>query len=250
MDAFSDPQYKTPEGAALRIWRDAAPNKFQSEQLGRAIFDEVIFCEVITPGSRDSTPVFELERTFCDEAGIATPRRGPKYDEFKTFVLDFKRDEEIDGSLTGTPLSQWAEMNRSMVAALKAQGIYTVDALATVPDTKLSIVGPDGRQWRDKADAYIKTAKDAGYATELAAKLSNMETTLAASADREKALAQRVQELEAAAARGAPAPKPGKAAQAAPPTPTEGAPPTPVAAEGETLVAAGDTKSTADVPII
>jgi hypothetical protein len=203
MDILQDPQYKTQDGAALRIWRDAAQNKFLSEAHGRALYDEVIYCEVITPGSKDSTPVFELERTFCAEANHPEPKFGQKYAEYKQFVDDFKKSEEIDSSLAGTPLAQWPEMNRSLVASLKAQGVFTVDALSALPDTKLHIVGPDGRTWREKAKAYIENAKGNAYATELAGRVETLETALAAGAQREKALADRVQELETSAASGA-----------------------------------------------
>lgn len=203
MDMLQDPQYKTADGAALRIWRDAASNRYLTEQQGRALFDEVIYCEVITPGSRDSTPVFELERVFCEEMNHPLPKRSAKYEEYKQYVEDFKKSETVDSSLAGTPLSQWPEMNRSLVASLKAQGVFTVDALASLPDSKLVVVGPDGRLWREKAKAYIENAKGGAYATELAGRVQALETTLAASKDREGVLAARVQELETAAATGA-----------------------------------------------
>lgn len=209
-DAFTDPQYKTGDGAALRIWRDTAPNKFLTESLGRPLFDEVIFCDVIAPGSRDSTPTFELERVFCPEMNHPEPKRGPKYTEYKTFIDDFKKNEEIDSSLAGTPLNQWPEMNRSLIAQLKAAGVFTVDALAGLPDTKLNIVGPDGRTWREKAKAYIENAKNGAYATELAAKLETVNTDLASSQQREQALAARVQELETLAGGGTVAAKTAK----------------------------------------
>jgi hypothetical protein len=198
MQMLPDPQYKTADGAALRIWRDTAQNRFLSEKLGRPIFDEVIFVEVIAPGSGNSTPVFELERTFDENMGHPDPLRGAKYEELKQFVEDFKKAETGggDGALSGTPLEQWPEMNRSLVATLKAQGVYTVDALASLPDGKLTIVGPDGRTWREKAKAYLENAKDGAYATELAAKLENLMTELSAGQEREKAMAARIQELE------------------------------------------------------
>ena len=214
MDALTDPQYKSVDGAAVRIWRDPAPNKFMTESLGRAMFDDVIFCEVITPGSKDSTPIFELERTFCEEAGIPTPRRSVKYAEFAALIEAFKKDDNSDASLAGTPLSQWPEMNRSLVASLRAHGIFTVDALANLPDTKLVAVGPDGRSWRAKAAAYLEAARNSGYATKLAADLEKAEVDKQALADQVKALAARVQELETSALTGK-TPKAPPAAQGA-----------------------------------
>lgn len=198
MQMLPDPQYKTADGAALRIWRDTAQNRFLTEKFGRPIFDEVILVEVIAPGSGNSTPVFELERTFDENMGHPEPLRGAKYEELKQFIEDFKKTENGvgDGSLSGTPLEQWSEMTRSLVATLKAQGVYTVDALAALPDGKLNVVGPDGRTWREKAKAYLENAKGGAYATELAAKVENLSTELLAGQEREKAMATRIQELE------------------------------------------------------
>ena len=196
MDLLPDPQFKTADGSALRIWRDSAQNKFLSEQEGRPIFDEVIYCEVIAPGSRDSSPVFELTRDFHKLMNHPDRMFGPKFPELREFVERFEKDEAIDISLSGTPLSQWSEMPRTMVSALKAQSIFTVDALAELPDTKLGLVGPDGRSWKMKAQAYIETAKNAAYATELAAKVEVLSNDLAAEKQNTAALSARVAELE------------------------------------------------------
>lgn len=200
MNILTDPQYRTQDGSALRIWRDTAQNNFLSEREGRPIFDEVIYAEVISPGSRDSTPTFELERIFAKEMGRDAPKYGAKYNELREFVEHFKRDEKQNPTLSGTPLDQWPEMNRSLIAQLRAQGVFTVDALAELSDTKLLIVGPDGRAWREKAKAYVENAKNGAFATELAARVDQMQTELEAGKQREAAMAARIQELETASA--------------------------------------------------
>ena len=194
-----DPQFRTPDGSALRIWKDTAQNAFQSEKHGRPVFDEVVLCEVISPGSRDSSPVFELVRYFSKESNLP-PLYGMKYDTYKEYVLTFEKNEEIDASLAGTPLKEWPEISRSMAASLRSQNIFTVEALADIPDTKLTMVGPDGRTWRDKAQAFLKAAHDASYATELAARVNTLTDDLDAALEREKALASRINDLELAAA--------------------------------------------------
>lgn len=261
MMQLQDPQYKSPDGAALRIWRDAAPNRYLTEQLGRQIFDDVIYVEVIAPGSGNSTPVFELERVFDEHMNHPEPLRGTKYEELKQYIEDFKKNEEArDSSLAGTPLEQWPEMNRSLVATLKAQGVFTVDALAALPDSKLSVVGPDGRSWRSKAEAYIEDAKGGAHATMLAGKVGQLEIDIAAGQDREKALADRIQELETAAKTGTTAP-PSKtvkvktaadavAEAAADQTAPVGSAPKAVAAPGETLLAAEQKTETVAATII
>lgn len=194
---MQDPQYKTVDGSALRIWRDTAQNNFLSEQNGRPIYDEVIYIEVISPGSRDSTPVFEVERIFAPEMKHPDPLLGTKYPEYKQYIDDFKKNEDGDSSLAGTPLNQWPELNRTMVASLKAQSIFTVEALAALPDTKLTAVGPDGRTWREKAKAYIESASGSAAATKLAAALERTQADLADSQEQVKLLAAQVAALQA-----------------------------------------------------
>lgn len=217
MEDVKDPQYRTSDGSALRIWRDTLQNRFLSEREGRPVFDEVILVEVISPGSRDSTPTFECVRNFAPEMGRPEPRLGAKYAEYKQFIDDFVKSEIIDASLSGTPLSQWPEMTRTMVSSLKAQNIFTVDALANLPDTKLQVVGPDGRTWREKAKAYIASANGNAYATALAADLEREKANSVDLQNQVKALAEQVAALQAASTSGtapAPAPKAAKGAAA------------------------------------
>lgn len=197
MDALTDPQYKTADGSALRIWRDTMPNNFLSEKAGRPVYDEVILVEVISPGSGNSTPVFEVERTFAPEMNHA-PLQGPQYAQFKQYIEAFVKNEEGDASLAGTPLKEWLEMKRGMVASLTAQNIFTVEALAALPDTRLPVVGPDGRTWREKAKAYLENSKGGAYATALAGELDRTKADLVASEERVSALAKQVEALMAA----------------------------------------------------
>lgn len=228
----NDPQYRTADGSALRIWRDSVQNTFLTEREGRPIFDEAIFVEVISPGSRGSTPVFEVKRKFAEEMNRTEPLLGMQYEQFKEFIKDFEKNEEADANLTGTPLKEWSEISRTMAASLKASNIFSVEALSELPDEKLSVVGPDGRSWREKAKAYLAAAKDSGYVTQLAAELARRDDELASLraelqklSDANTALAQQV------AAGGTPA-KPAKEAKTPPPPPV-----TEPAAEGGELKA-------------
>lgn len=224
MDMLQDPQYKSEDGSALRIWRDPAKNNFLSEKHGRPIFDDVLYVEVISPGSRDSTPVFECVRNFAPEMAHPEPLHGTKYEEFKKFIVDFENTQNNDASLAGTPLSEFKEMTRSMVASLKAQSIFTVDALAALPDSKLIVVGPDGRTWREKAIAYIESAKGGAYATAIAADLENTKLELNASRQQVAELAATVAALQATTSgqttpAATPTPKPAKTPPAPAPAP-------------------------------
>lgn len=175
----NEPQYRSPDGSAVRIWNDVAKNNFLSDKHGRAIYDDVIYVEVITPGSSGACPVFEVERTFAVEMNHPEPLQGMQYERFAAMIEQFKNSEKASASMSGTPLSEWPEISRSMAASLKEARIYTVDALASLPDTKLGVVGPDGRTLRDKAQAFLRAAEDSSYATSLASELSVVRAELA-----------------------------------------------------------------------
>ena len=212
----NDPQYRTGDGSAVRIWKDTAKNNFLSEQEGRAIFDEVIYVEVIAPGSKGSTPVFEVERVFAEEMNHPQPLRGIQYDQFKDMIEAFKKNDEIDAKMTGTPLTEWPEISRTMAASLREAAIYSVEALASLPDEKLSVVGPDGRTWRTKAEAYLAAAKDSGYATAIAAENERLKAELDATKSQIADLAAQIEALskaQAATAPVEPTPAPAPAAK-------------------------------------
>lgn len=212
----NDPQYRTGDGSAVRIWKDTAKNNFLSEREGRAIFDEVIYVEVIAPGSKGSTPVFEVERVFAEEMNHPQPLRGIQYDQFKDMIEAFKKNDEIDAKMTGTPLTEWPEISRTMAASLREAAIYSVEALASLPDEKLSVVGPDGRTWRTKAEAYLAAAKDSGYATAIAAENERLKVELDATKAQMAELAAQIEALskaQAAAAPVEPTPAPAPAAK-------------------------------------
>lgn len=188
----AEPQFRREDGAAIRIWRDPVQNKFRSEQEGRPIFDEAIMAEVITPGSSANIPVFELERKLSNGEVI----RGSKYDELRQYVQAFESDE-ITADLSGTPLTEWPEISVSLAATLKASGVHTVDALAALPDTRIMILGPDGRGMRDKAAAYLAKASGTADYTAVVAENARLKQENEATKQQMLELSQRMDQLQA-----------------------------------------------------
>ena len=175
---YNDPQFKTPDGAALRMWREPVQNKFLSEKAGRVVADEVIFVEVITPGSSGSSPVFELKRTFGADSGMGEPLLGANYERFKEYIDIFERTDGSDGGLAGTQLSEWPPMSQRQAFELKSAGIFTVEGLSELPDGQLPKVGPDGRAWREKAKQWLEMTANSAYAIETAAKFEAQEAEM------------------------------------------------------------------------
>jgi hypothetical protein len=74
------------------------------------------------------------------------------------------------------PLEKWALMDVAMVATLKASNVYTVEQLATLPDSALdTVIRRGGREWRAKALAWLDDAKKAGGDVEARATIARQQ---------------------------------------------------------------------------
>lgn len=149
--------YRAADGAALRFFEQADKNNFQTERNGRPIYDTVLFVEVITPASKESSPVIELERKFCAESGIEAPMRSAQYDKYNAQIAAFRGGIE-SGDHRGTPLTAWPAIDVAMAATLAEARVYTVDALALVPDAQLPMLGNGGRSLRERAQQFLNAA--------------------------------------------------------------------------------------------
>lgn len=235
---MDDPQFRSADGSAIRIWTDTAKNPFASEREGRPIYDECIYVEVIAPGSKGSTPVFEVERIFNETVGISTPYHSPQYAQYEDQITAYKSKVHNE-NVSGTPLKEWPEISRTMAASLKEAGVYSVEALAALPDGRLNVVGPDGRTWRTKAQVWLDSTKDSGVATALAAQLELARGDIA---QRDQQIAELAQRLSALEGQGTSQGGQGGASQPAPATTLAAAPApvpvTPAAKPGKATVAA------------
>lgn len=119
-------------------------NKAKSREAGRPIYEEREYVEIIIPGSRNERPV----RRVQDEDKERWPRE----------YAAFKRNQEE--TQEGTPLEQWPRMTRSRVHELKAVGVFSVEDLAALSDQNLANVGPDARELRDNAKAFLGSDDD------------------------------------------------------------------------------------------
>lgn len=163
-----DGLYKTGDGAALRFYEEPKQNNFASERCGRPIYDSCLMVEVITPGSRESAPVFELERVFAEEVGIPEPRRSAKFQEYKP-QIDAYRSGNDSKDMRGTPLEAWPAINVHQAAACKHAGIFTVEALSLLPDSRYSALGPGALSLVNRAKAFLDAASGNAAGEALAA---------------------------------------------------------------------------------
>jgi hypothetical protein len=81
--------------------------------------------------------------------------------------------------ISGTPLDKWPLATPIFIKEMEFLNIYSVDDLAGVADVHLDRIA-DGRQWRDKAAAWLKSAKDGAAAAQYAAENARLREEMAA----------------------------------------------------------------------
>ena len=154
--------------AVPRFFMQAVENKARSIEEGRPIFDEIEMVEIRIPGDNKTVFVDRVFRKDGTPNGAGLMNKPPAYIErWPRHYDNFKAKQPA--ALIGTPLSEWPPMTVSKVAEFRALGIHTVENLADLTDGHLSKLGMGGREWREKARAYIQDAKAGSAAAENAA---------------------------------------------------------------------------------
>lgn len=152
--------------ARPRFYNDAIQNMVLSEKEGRPIYEDKEMLEIRIPGDKlfsFITVVRDLDKQRWPEIYAA-----------------FKRGEQR--ASVGTPLEHWPNpvMNKSRVAELKAQNIFSVEELSSIPDSVLPKMGMGARELRDQARAYIATAKEGAVTAKMAAEIARLEDMIKA----------------------------------------------------------------------
>lgn len=174
--------FKANDGGALRFYYEAVRNNFMSERMGRPVFDNVLFVEVITPGSATSTPIFEIERTASLEATPDGQERAigrtSYYQRFREQVEAFKVNNG-EGGMDGTPLHQWPQLDAGTAATFRALGIITVEMLAAVTDGNLSNLGTGGLTLREQARGFIQSREFGVPSAQMSASMAHLQEDVA-----------------------------------------------------------------------
>lgn len=136
-------QHGTDAGMYVQFYMESIEDKEASEKEGRPIFRDHEFIKIMPPGDKNTV--------ICEPVNEEYRTRWPnQYAAFK--------NQQVQPN-DGTPLEEWPSLRKSQVMMFKAVNVHTVEQLANVSDTNLSNLGMGSREFRDKALAYIETAK-------------------------------------------------------------------------------------------
>jgi hypothetical protein len=163
MDFTDNQQAEADKRLFVVFFKDAVKNAAASTEAGRPIFEERDFIRIITPGSRDSF----VERV----------REGDQYTQrFPTQWARYKQN--LDQTVTGTPLSQVPWLSIAQVAEFNAVGCKTVEQLVGMADAMAGkFMG--FHQIKQRAQVYLDAAKEAAPALKLQAELEKRDEQIA-----------------------------------------------------------------------
>jgi hypothetical protein len=150
---------KTGDEAIVPLFRNLSiPNKAKSDAEGRPIYDDIEVVEIRFAGSRNYGvyPANEMSHWISDP--YTGEQRPITYAErFRRQYAQFL--EHKTQTKSGTPLDVVPFLTEARRSELKAQNIYTAEALAAVDGAELKNLGPGGREMKNQAVEYISNSK-------------------------------------------------------------------------------------------
>jgi hypothetical protein len=152
----------------VKFYQRAINNEFKSALEGRPIMEMRDFILIEVPG--DNLTVID---TFAvDEHKQRFPVQWARY-----------QNEKTDGDIEGTLLNDWPVLNAAIAAELKHFKFYTVEQVAAASDAQLNTLGMAAGMsplaLRDKAKAYLGSAKDTALVQQQADELSKRDEIIA-----------------------------------------------------------------------
>lgn len=223
--------FRGPDNVALRFFERPVRNNFQSEAKGHAVFDTVVFAEVMTPGQNESVPEFEIQRTYVDTEGKPQTKKSKHYARYKEAADAYLSGREGDTE-GGMPIASWGLIDAGTAETFKSQNVYTVEQLAAVSDSDIQKLGMGAVRLREQAKQFLVTRQFGVPAAQMTSKVQEMEMEV----NRLKAENDDLRtQLAAAKATVEPTPAPTPAPEA---TPADGATETP--ADPFAALAGGD----------
>jgi hypothetical protein len=162
---------RDPDDSVLAVFKDmAVKNESKSAAANRPIYDDMEIVELRFPGSKNwgAYPATAFSHWGVD------PETG---DQIKiTYAERFKRQYQQFKAKSvqtkaGTPLDYAPFLTEARRAELRAQNIYTVEALAAIDGQELKNLGPLGRELKNSAMDYIAESQTGAVNSQMQAEL-------------------------------------------------------------------------------
>jgi hypothetical protein len=148
-----------PDDVLVALFKNhAALNDAKSLEAGRPIYDDIEVVEIRSPGSRD----FKVFPANAFSHWQTHPHTGEqtKITYAERFVHQYQQfKRHAAQTKSGTPLDYVPFLSEGKRAELRAQNIYTIEALAAIDGQELKNLGLGGRDLKNAAAEYIADTK-------------------------------------------------------------------------------------------
>lgn len=151
------------------FYSKAVHQPFESEKQGSAIFKDMDFIRITTPGNSLNV----IDRSVVD-------------DDKKRFPMHWARYKEIRGDaehIEGTPVAEWPLLTRAQAEQLRAMKFFSVEQIAGASDEAIGkigmTVGMSAYAFRDKAKNFLKVAHDSAAANKMTDELKKRDAEIA-----------------------------------------------------------------------
>lgn len=155
----------------ITFYKHREKNNYKSEQEGRPVWDEKDFICIICPGQ--------------DKQRVQRPVRDEDIQEYSEAWKAYceKRKQPVNG----TPIADLPGMTQSILTLMDHGNITTIEQLASIGDTEVQNLGPNGMVLRSRAKSFLEGSNRlAAENAELRARLEALEARLGATAEVER----------------------------------------------------------------
>jgi hypothetical protein len=162
---------KDPDDSIVAIFKNIAVlDQLATHNAGRPIYNDEESVELHYPGSKNwsAHPATSFSHWATDpltgeQVKVTYAERfSRQYQQFKAHTTQTK---------TGTPLANAPFLSEARRAELRAQNIYTVEALASIDGQELKNLGLGGRDMKNAAVEYIETSQRGAVPMQVQAEL-------------------------------------------------------------------------------
>ena len=138
------------------------PDPAASERDGMAKMREFERVRIIVAGDSLNQPVAPLDDAMKE-------RFSEQYAKWKA--------NKAERHIEGTRITDWPAITRLQAAEFHANGVFSVENLRDLSDAHVAKFA-DGRIWREKAGAWLETAKNGAHDMKLAAENERMKSEM------------------------------------------------------------------------
>lgn len=143
-------------------------NIFASSKAGKPMYEDITYITINVPGLKD----MQVDR--------------PAYENDKRrFPLQWQHFENRtkgDAREIGTPLSEWQQITRSQAEEFRALKFFTIESIANASDLNINSLGMIGGMaphvLREKAKAFLQSAKDSALPQHQAEELAKRDAEI------------------------------------------------------------------------